>query len=84
IGLVLNFDIAENESGNFSAQNVAATPVVTHYDANYKNVREYLYKDYTDELAQKHGVNVNYPSFSREYISGLLKANISSEFLNLN
>ncbi|MEG0395800.1 MAG: CapA family protein [Oscillospiraceae bacterium] len=84
IGLVLNFDITENESGNFTAQNVAATPTVTHYDAHYKNVREYLYKDYTDELAQKHGVNVNYPSFSREYISGLLKANISSEFLNLN
>ena len=51
-----------------------------HYDANFKNARAYLFRDYTDELAASHGNG----SISRSYIQAVLEENISSEYLVLN
>lgn len=34
------------------------TPIVTHYDFNSRNFAVFKLKDYTDELAQKHGINL--------------------------
>ncbi len=58
-------------------------PVITHYDAYYKNIRVYLYEDYTSELASAHGVRSRYPQFSLEYIESVLRENINSELLVL-
>lgn len=53
------------------------------YDAGKSNVRTYLFRDYTSELAQAHGVRAAYPSFGIEYIQNVLQANINSVFLAL-
>ncbi len=84
IGLVFSFEITENEAGGFDALNPAATPVITHYDANYKNIREYLYRDYTDALAAVHGTRARFPTFNRAYIEKILSDTISNEFLRLD
>lgn len=55
-------------------------PVVTQYESGYKNIRVYLYRDYTDELGAAHG---NF-DLSRAYIEGVLTNSVSSEFLELN
>ena len=58
-------------------------PTVNHYGQNYSQIRIYLYKDYTDELAQSHGVLENFPDFSRSYIESVLRNNIDNQFLDL-
>ena len=67
--------------GRFPAYNMH--PTVTHYDAGKSNVRTYLFRDYTSELAQAHGVRAAYPSFGIEYIQNVLQTNINSAFLAL-
>ena len=56
---------------------------VTHYDAGKSNVRTYLFRDYTPELAQAHGVRAAYPSFGYDYIRQTAQTYINSEFLEL-
>lgn len=58
-------------------------PTVTHYDAGKSNVRTYLYRDYTPELAKSHGVRAEYGSFNYDYIRECAQKNISEEFLEL-
>lgn len=60
---------------------VKAVPAVTHYDTGYKNVREYLYRDYTPELAAQHGCRANSPAFDYEYIRWVLEENIDAQYL---
>jgi poly-gamma-glutamate synthesis protein (capsule biosynthesis protein) len=56
-------------------------PVITQYENGYKNVRVYLYRDYTDDLAAAHGGDF---SFSRSYIESVLSNSIDAQFLDLN
>lgn len=56
-------------------------PTVTHYGTNYSNIHLYWYKDYTEELASQHGVHVNAPGFSMDYIRSVIADNIPEEFL---
>lgn len=60
---------------------VKAVPAVTHYDAGYKNVREYLYRDYTPELAAQHGCRANSSGFSYEWIRQVLEENVDAQYL---
>ena len=55
-------------------------PVVTQYEAAYRNIRVYLYRDYTDELGAAHG---NF-QLSRAYIEQVLTSSIDEEFLVLD
>ena len=64
--------------------NVKAYPTVTHYDAGYQNIRDYMFRDYTPELAAQHGVQARYPGFSIDYITELLTTYIAPEFLVLD
>lgn len=69
IGGLLNFSItvSSDESVPHKIDDIEFIPIVTHYDANYANVRLYKLSDYTPELAQEHGVRA-YSKFSYEYI----------------
>lgn len=88
IGIILTFDITKTvqPDGASSTQvgNLKAVPVVMHYDAGYSNARVYLYRDYTEELAQAHGCHANNAVFTRTYIEQVLKENISEEYLLLS
>ena len=59
-----------------------AMDVVTHYGINTSKVRLYKLSEYTDELADVHGVDrKRTPDFSVKYLKKLLSERISSEFL---
>lgn len=58
-------------------------PTVTHYTAGKNGVKTYFLKDYTAELAAKHGAKTNYPDFSVESLKKIVQNNVSNEFLEL-
>ena len=88
IGMTMTFDLTKTENPDGSMKTIVshakAHPTVTHYDAGYSNITCYFFKDYTEELANHHGVRSNTPAFSYEYIQSVLESNISPEFLDLS
>ena len=56
-------------------------PTITHYDANYSNIRNYLLKDYTPDLAASHGVVAYDNQFSYNYVENKVYSVIPEEFL---
>lgn len=87
IGAVLTLDLEQTVEPDGTVHcavlNPKLHPTVTHYDAGKSNVRTYLFRDYTPELARAHGVRAEYPSFSYDYISQTAQTYINSEFLEL-
>lgn len=87
IGAILTLELNKTTDPDGSVHCAVASPqlhpTVTHYDAGKSNVRAYLFRDYTSELAQAHGVRAAYPNFGIEYIQNVLQANINSAFLAL-
>lgn len=87
IGAILTLELNKTTNPDGSVHCAVASPqlhpTVTHYDAGKSNVRTYLFRDYTSELAQAHGVRAAYPSFGIEYIQNVLQTNINSAFLAL-
>jgi len=86
LGGMFQFDIIKtytdlNDNYTVSIEAPKFVPTVTHYDANYSNVRNYLLKDYTDELAQVHGVRAFEPVFSIEFMENIIFKYIPEEFL---
>lgn len=67
IGGVLDFDVSVDEGREPQISGYTFIPIVTHYDANYSNIRLYKLSDYTPELASAHGVRVN-SRFDYDYI----------------
>lgn len=57
-------------------------PVITHYDSGRSNVRNYLYRDYTPELAAQHGMRAYDSTFSYDQLRKIAESSISSEFLS--
>ena len=64
LGGLLSFNIVEEDS-EYSIQDVVLTPIVNHYvvdsvakfDSTKHDFKVYRLKDYTEELANEHGVN---------------------------
>jgi len=56
-------------------------PVITQYGPGYSQVHLVPWEDYTQELAQRHGVRERERGFSRGYIESLLGRVIPAEFL---
>lgn len=89
VGLALSFDLVQVEQPDgtreaLAIENVQVRPAITHYDSRFANIRSYLFRDYTEELATAHGVRSNDPSFSIDYIRQLVETHISPEFLVLD
>lgn len=83
IGGILEFNVTMTEGKkSASITDVKLTPIVTHYDGNYSNVRIYKLSDYTPELALAHGVR-QFSTFSYDYILEVLKKNINEKYLVL-
>lgn len=85
IGGILTFDVTmrvdENAEENQRPviNNIKLTPIVTHYDGNYHDVRIYPLSMYTRELAESHGVKAK-SKFGYDYIFDVLKRNISEKY----
>lgn len=83
IGGILTFDITVNLTDkSYDLDNILLTPIVTHYDGNYHDIRIYKLSEYPRELADSHGVR-NYSKFGYDYIYAVLEQNISPQFLNI-
>lgn len=82
IGGVLTFDLTVKlDDMTYEPSNVKLTPIITHYDGNYGNVRVYKLSEYTPEMAAANGVR-NFSKFDYDYIFAVLEKNINSEYLN--
>lgn len=89
IGLCLTFDVEQvvqpdGTRDPVTVSNVKFYPTVTHYDGSYTNIRDYMFRDYTEELAAVHGVRERYPSFTKAYIQDVLTTYIDPELLALD
>ncbi len=85
IGGLFQFDITKTYDldGNSIVDiiNPYFVPLVTHYDYNYSNIRNYLLKDYTEELASSHGVSALSHKFTMDYIENIIYSYIPEDFL---
>lgn len=66
--------------GDMKLKNSRFLPVITHFGANYSNTRNYLWQDYTEQLAQSHGLASK--GFTYEYAENLINSVIDDKFLN--
>lgn len=84
LGGVLDLDIEKDaKTGETAITRAKMIPIVTQYDTTgRKDVRIYPFADYTDELVAKHGMTQWHSQFSLSYLSGIIKKNIPTEFLN--
>ncbi len=87
VGAVLTFDLQKTMQPDGTAQYAVLSPklhpVVTQYDSNVHNITTYLYRDYTPEMAEKHGVRLKDSKFSYDYITQMIQDVISPEFLDI-
>ena len=87
IGAILTLELEQTTEPDGSVHCAVRGPklhvTVTHYDAGKSNVRTYLFRDYTPELAKAHGVRAAYPNFGYDYIRQTAQTYINSEFLEL-
>ena len=86
LGGMMQFDIVKTytdleDNYVITIENPKFVPTVTHYDANYANVRNYLLKDYTEELANSHGVRTFQNVYSIEFMENVIYKYIPEEFL---
>ena len=88
IGAVLTLRLQKTTSPDGTVQlevlDPQLHPTVTHYGAGKSDVRTYLYRDYTPELAAAHGVRANYSDFSYDYIRAVAQQYIDPAFLDLS
>ena len=87
IGAVLTLRLQKTTSPDGTVQlevlDPQLHPTVTHYGAGKSDVRTYLYRDYTPELAAAHGVRANDSDFSYDYIRAVAQQYIDPAFLDL-
>lgn len=57
LGLMANVKIYNKGDGTVFIKEASVMPTVTHYNMNSRGFKVYPLKDYTDELAAKHGVS---------------------------
>ncbi len=82
LGGMLNFELVKNNTtGETTVENVVFEGTVTHYGYGMSNVRVYPLDEYTEDLASKHGVISKTPSFSKDYLYGIVEDVVDAEFL---
>ncbi|MBQ1235099.1 MAG: CapA family protein [Oscillospiraceae bacterium] len=67
------------KSGKVNIKDVYYDPIVTHYTSGMRNFTVYRLVDYTESLANSHGVR-SYDSFSLSYLKDTYKNVIDREF----
>jgi poly-gamma-glutamate synthesis protein (capsule biosynthesis protein) len=80
LDLTIEMDPETRKTGISSAHVI---PIVTHYDgAGRQFVHTLPFSQYTEAMAEKHGVKVNYGFFGAAYIHGIIDRNIPAAFLD--
>ena len=83
VGGILNLEISKDmKTGEISIGQPSLVPVVTHYETAWqRNLCLYPLSEYTEELAEAHGVRRNSPNFSVQYIWDMLENTIGEDYL---
>lgn len=82
LGGILTFDIHTLEGSEPWIENVGFVPTVYHYNRYYRNNVIYYLEDYTNDLADEHGVYLCYYNrFTVEELSEYLEDTVGKEFL---
>ncbi len=92
VGELADFDLMVAEDGTVTVENVAVSPVITHYDdGNLSNLRLYPYSMYTEEIASTHGLpyttsstGPSYQVWSLEQIRTMFDTSVPTQFQNLS
>lgn len=79
IGGMLNVEFLV-QGQEISIDSVVFSPIITHYESQFNNIRVYPYEKYTSDLANSHGVK-SYSSFSYNYIYQTVTSIVAGEFL---
>ena len=78
----MKFDLVKNvTSGEVSLENVGIEGIVTHYGVDMTKIRLYKLSDYTQALADVHGIKAKNDEFSLKYLKKMIGDRIDSEFL---
>lgn len=84
VGIVLGFEVTKTTQpggeSEIAIDNISAKPVVMFYERYYANMRLYLLRDYTDELAASHGLGGVTPA----YVRSMLEEIVAPEYLRLD
>lgn len=79
IGGIGDLTVTKNpETNEISIENPKIIPIITHFGADYSNVKIYPFSEYNEELAYAHGCSV----FNMDFINGVL-SNVPEEFLSI-
>ena len=65
---------------NVKIEDISLIPIITHYDEGFDNLRVMFLSDYTQELAEAHGVN-EYNGFAYPEIFNILNTYVPSDAL---
>ena len=90
VGEMGGFDLVKHgDTGKVTVENVTCMPVITHYEAQFANLRLYPYSMYTEELANSHALPYThvYPETAKDFgmktINRIIENNIPAEFRKL-
>lgn len=90
ISEVADFDLVYHEEDKqVTVENVQVHPIITQYDdGSLSNLRLIAYKDYTEELAEEHGLpyamSGEYGVWSMDKIKEIIDTAIPAEFQKLD
>ncbi len=83
LGGLLSFDIVKNsETVQVSLENFKISGVVLHYGYDMSKIRIYPLSEYTESLAEVHGIRTKEEDFSSGYLNDMLTETIDSAYLN--
>lgn len=83
VSCILEFNVTFTDGSDAPViSDVRLTPIVTHYDHGYANLKLYKLSDYTPELAEAHGVR-QYGTFGYDYIIKMLRNAVDENYLVL-
>ncbi|MBQ8696916.1 MAG: hypothetical protein IJ519_04265, partial [Clostridia bacterium] len=80
LGGMLGFDMVKT-GDTLTIENPVFTPTVFHFDANFRGNRVYLLEQFTDSLAESHGISHYGNSITVDGIKKYLYDTIDKEFL---
>lgn len=79
IGGIGDLTVTKNpETNEISIENPKIIPIITHYGADYSDVKIYPFSEYSEELAYAHGCAI----FNMDFINEVL-SNVPEEFLSI-
>ena len=81
VGMLADFNVVKNgDSGKITIEDVKAIPLITQFEANYRDARIIPYSNYTQELANLHGLRYS-NGFTMDLVNTIIDENIPEEFL---